>query len=303
MKYIVYITINKVNGKVYVGVHKTEDPNKFDGYLGCGVRVSSYKSKLNTVFGRAVNKYGVNNFTRHVLASFSNEVDAYNMESVIVNVDWVKSEKTYNTQLGGTYGESNPRNKIKIYCYTLDGNFLGEYESITDASTKTKTNVKSIRKCAEELYFRGGKYKWSFEKYQKLEESSVLPSKTKVYQYDREGTFITMFESMLDAAASVNAKNTSSISNCASGRRNEAHGYRWSYTKEITLATRLAKNIPVLQYSLDGEFLNEYKSALKAAESLGKSIRGNITSCCKGTRKWAGGYVWKYKYDINKIVI
>lgn len=41
MKYIVYQTINKINGKIYVGVHGTENPNVFDQYLGNG----SYANK------------------------------------------------------------------------------------------------------------------------------------------------------------------------------------------------------------------------------------------------------------------
>lgn len=36
IKYILYITINNINRKIYVGVHKT-DISKFDGYIGDGL--------------------------------------------------------------------------------------------------------------------------------------------------------------------------------------------------------------------------------------------------------------------------
>lgn len=39
MKYIVYLTTNLVNKKIYIGVHGTENPDKFDGYLGNGVKI------------------------------------------------------------------------------------------------------------------------------------------------------------------------------------------------------------------------------------------------------------------------
>ena len=45
MKYIVYLTTNLVNRKIYVGVHKTENPEIFDGYLGNGLTIYD-QSKL-----------------------------------------------------------------------------------------------------------------------------------------------------------------------------------------------------------------------------------------------------------------
>jgi hypothetical protein len=41
MKYIVYQTLNKVNNKIYIGVHQTENPEIFDGYYGCGITISN----------------------------------------------------------------------------------------------------------------------------------------------------------------------------------------------------------------------------------------------------------------------
>lgn len=40
VKYIVYQTTCLVNNKIYIGVHKTHTPDKFDGYLGCDVNIN-----------------------------------------------------------------------------------------------------------------------------------------------------------------------------------------------------------------------------------------------------------------------
>ena len=51
IKYIVYLTINKINKKIYVGVHKTIN-NQWDYYIGNGVftnRPDTYK-KSKTIF-------------------------------------------------------------------------------------------------------------------------------------------------------------------------------------------------------------------------------------------------------------
>lgn len=50
MKYIVYKTINKINKKFYIGVHKTENPNIFDGYLGCGIFDKDIKNIKKTKY-------------------------------------------------------------------------------------------------------------------------------------------------------------------------------------------------------------------------------------------------------------
>lgn len=58
-------------------------------------------------------------------------------------------------------------------------------------------------------------------------------------------------------------------------------------------AMTLAKERPILQFTMSGEFIREFPSIKAAYEFLGKE--GNITSVCKGRRASAFGYVWKYK--------
>lgn len=56
----------------------------------------------------------------------------------------------------------------------------------------------------------------------------------------------------------------------------------------------------VHQYDLDGKFLNTFPSLRAAAESLGKITKtsngasNHISEVCKGKRKTAYGYIWKF---------
>lgn len=50
---------------------------------------------------------------------------------------------------------------------------------------------------------------------------------------------------------------------------------------------------PVAAYLDDGTLVKTYRSALDAGEELGIN-RKNISLCCKGARKHAGGYCWRF---------
>ena len=54
---------------------------------------------------------------------------------------------------------------------------------------------------------------------------------------------------------------------------------------------KLSKKI--LQFTKSGEFIREWTSMSEAERELGIAC-SSICSCCKGIRKSAGGYIWKY---------
>ena len=91
MFYLIYKITNNINNKIYVGSHKTK--NKDDGYMGSG-------KYLN----HAIQKYGIENFTKEILFVFDNPKDMYDKEAEIVNDDFLAEENTYNLKRGGFGG-------------------------------------------------------------------------------------------------------------------------------------------------------------------------------------------------------
>lgn len=54
------------------------------------------------------------------------------------------------------------------------------------------------------------------------------------------------------------------------------------------------KRINVLQYSKDNKLIKKWNGLINVEKELGIN-RNNITSVCKGRRKYAGGYIWEYE--------
>ena len=97
LKYIVYLTINIKNSKIYVGVHGTKTPYEFDGYIGEGVfisRPSTYK-RPKYPFHHAVKKYGPKNFKRLTLYVCDTLQEALELEAKIVNEEFIKRRILY----------------------------------------------------------------------------------------------------------------------------------------------------------------------------------------------------------------
>ena len=87
MYYTVYETINKINGKHYRGVHITDVVE--DDYLGSGMLLI-----------KAIKKYGIENFSKKIIAVYDNPEDMFSHEKEIVDI----GPQSYNLNEGGFGG-------------------------------------------------------------------------------------------------------------------------------------------------------------------------------------------------------
>jgi hypothetical protein len=103
-KYLIYKITNHINGKYYIGAHETF--NIDDGYFGSGLNIK-----------KAIEKYGIENFTREILFIFDNRESMYEMERTLVTENLVKDKNCYNAKLGGHGGWDSAiesrKNKMK----------------------------------------------------------------------------------------------------------------------------------------------------------------------------------------------
>lgn len=99
--YTIYKTTNKVNGRYYIGQHKTDDP--YDTYIGSG-----------TLLKKSIEKYGIKNFHKEVLFIFDNKEDCNLKEKELVNYT---DPNSYNLMEGGCGGWNyvNSSGKNRIY--------------------------------------------------------------------------------------------------------------------------------------------------------------------------------------------
>ena len=248
--YIVYLTTNKVNNKIYIGVHKTATL-EFDGYIGCGVNImdSHSYSKPKTHFQFAVKKYGKDAFYRVTLKVFDNEVDALDLERWLVTDEFVKRPDTYNMIRGG--GKIDIPNKEETHLYDINGIYLQTFESRIDASEfiygdrRHAGNIsRAIRRGDFCKQYQVSNIKYPFmkdyetyqhDKYNKMcqtikekypdNKANNFANKKQVEQYDLCGNYIKTWES-LSQCRKAGFTNVQAV---IEGERNQCKGFTFKY--------------------------------------------------------------------------
>lgn len=292
MKYIVYQTTNLINNKIYIGVHQTEDPNKFDGYIGNGIYINKPYTYIynKTYMQQAVCKYGVKNFKRTTLAIFDSEEEAYLLESQLVNEEFLARNDVYNMVLGGTMQDYN---YTETYQYDLQGNFIKKYEMVKLAAKSVNVNSSSIS-CAILYKIPVKNYLWTNIYLEKLDITKFrinLKNKIKIYIYDKFGNYLNEFDSACKASKYIKCNSFEILRSARLGYCIQDKYYCStikceSYDKARTIYLKIRK---VYQYNNDGEFIKEFETQSEAEQLYPNS---NITKAIKSKSLCKNNYYW-----------
>jgi hypothetical protein len=196
-------------------------------------------------------------------------------------------------------------NRKKILQYTLDGNFIQEWDSIADAQKKLKiigiSNACRNSKKHKQYRHAGG-YMWRYKTKtikKKISPCDMSISARPILQYSLSGEFLREWKSGRQVKEFLGIRHIGCVCN---GKRKHAGGYIWKYktndySKELGISI-IVRNQPkrILQYNLNGDFIKEWNSILAATKATKLK---HIAEACSGKHKVIGGYVWKYKIDNN----
>ena len=117
--------------------------------------------------------------------------------------------------------------------------------------------------------------------------------KTKqIKQYNLNGQFIKLWNSIEEAEKHFNGSNTN-IVQCCKGKTKTAYGYVWRYIGDNPEIIYNPYRKKINQYDLNNNFVKTWDSMYSIEKEL-NIFRTNIFQCCKGKLKTAGGFIWRY---------
>lgn len=133
------------------------------------------------------------------------------------------------------------RMKCKICCFEKDGTLVNIYNSPADAERQIGISHSSICRCCYRKAKSAGGFVWRY--YDDCDDikngytyisNCGTKKKHSVIQFDKNGNYISMFNSITEAVKSLGVNtNGSSISACCRGKHKTAYGYIWKYADEF----------------------------------------------------------------------
>lgn len=288
--------------KIYVYIHTSPSGKSYVGQTSkslvkrWGKNGNGYKNQKK--FYNAIKNYGWDNFSHSILCVCNSREEADAAE-----INFIKKFNSiingYNVDKGGHSLDEEARKKIseasrptrKVYC--IDTGIV--YESVKDASIKTKTYKTTIVKCCKNKLGKTNGLHWAYyEDYLNNNIKEYSPRyKKKAVRCVETGE---IFDSCISAASKY---GTRAIESCARGEISTSCGFHWEFVDtKYRVNPKEPKSNPLKKNIICLDDLKIFNSIKSAANFYGVPS-SKICLCCKGINSSTKGLRFAYLEDYN----
>lgn len=213
----VYAIRNDLNNNMYIG-SSSNIRSRYKYHLYSFLSGNGVSQKLQ----QDIDTIGIDKFSFIILEECDNNIST---------IKFIESK--YIEQYG--YYNNNSVDGKPVYCYSLDGTYVRQYDNLRQASIELNGFNDNIRACCDgrKKSYKG--FMWSFDKANRLGPwSRKKINSSPVLQYTLDGKLLKVYNSTKEASY-VTGINKSTIESAASTSKpthKSAKGFIWKYKKD-----------------------------------------------------------------------
>ena len=260
----------------------------------------------NMILGGIINcAEGIKVFKYDLNGNFIEEYDSYESAGHILNVQpsSIRRAVLYKYRIKNCYFNTdkvskldlslynNNINKVKVYRYSIKGEYDSEFESYGDAARNSNCSPSNVRSATLLGYCVKLQYYFSFVKESTFDKARSLQIKDReVHKYSKDGTFIESYNTQHEAEV---ANPFSNITKAIKLKSVDENGFMWSLEKlenyNIPKAPKNRKK-KVGLFDEEGNIVKTWESARECAREVG----GAVQNVLNGKYSKHKGKIYKY---------
>lgn len=238
----IYCIENKENEKKYIGLTTSDVKKRFYAHK-TGLNCNNHANKF---LQKDWNKYNNECFEFKILEECNSIKELQEREKALIQeYKSLFNQTGYNIHTGGSHHVTpkyvkdlnRKTNSIPIVQYSLKGNFIRTFDSITEASETMNTSLNNIVTSLKGVTKTAGGYQWRYLDSDFTYDIKPVKSsnyrrgsgwRKKIRQLDRDNNTVKIHNSIKEAGDSVDVTRQA-IQQCLFGKSNTSAGFKWEY--------------------------------------------------------------------------